>query len=403
MSEEMPGIDIPQDEFVSEAMEDVPVRKRRRAPGEAADLDICLTPAELAAAICTQLAQDGVTPRGILEPSAGEGAFIRAAYGAWPGSRVVAIEIRPECAPLLSSANAAAVVTSDLLTWLDTESGRRTTNAADLVLGNPPFSQAEKHIRALFGAMKPGAHLAFLLRTGFYESLQRLPFWRDFPEKTFSPIVPRPSFKQNKHGRSGTDSQSYGLFVWQVGGDGAPRRTPHLVWRDRTVGEPRRRKPPVVRFVAFVSPEPNTGCWLWTGKVDRDGYGSFAIDRKTSERAPRMAWRLFKGEIPEGQHVCHSCDFPPCVNPEHLFLGTVQENRADEVAKNRQARGSRNGNAVLTEAAAMEILSAYDAGEKQIDLAARHGVSPTAINLLVLGKTWKHVPKRKKGENGSAS
>jgi molybdenum-dependent DNA-binding transcriptional regulator ModE len=81
----------------------------------------------------------------------------------------------------------------------------------------------------------------------------------------------------------------------------------------------------------------------------------------------------------------------------------VQENRADEVAKNRQARGSRNGNAVLTEAAAMEILSAYDAGEKQIDLAARHGVSPTAINLLVLGKTWKHVPKRKKGENGSAS
>lgn len=362
--------------------------------------DICPTPDELASAICARLDEEyfpTVKPGRILEPSGGAGAFIRASKASWPGSRIVTVEIRPECQPALASAGATAVVIEDLETWLESESGRRTLGSADLVLGNPPFSRAERHLRRLLGMMHPGAFLAFLLRTGFYESFSRLRFWKAFPEKSFIPIVPRPSFKANKAGRPGTDSQSYGLFVWQVGGAShLPQRLSHLVWRDRDERARGASDSLGARFLAFISPEPNTGCWLWTGKVDKDGYGSFAVNGRTSERAPRMAWLLAKGEIPEGQHVCHSCDFPPCANPEHLFLGTVQENRADEVAKNRQASGSRNGNALLTEAAAAEILAAYDAGEKQVDLASQYNVSTTAINLLVRGKTWKCLPRTPK-------
>lgn len=87
-------------------------------------------------------------------------------------------------------------------------------------------------------------------------------------------------------------------------------------------------------FNAKWMPEPNSGCWLWTANIGRNGYGQIQIKRRPVP-AHRAAWELFKGPIPKGMHVCHRCDTPACVNPDHLFLGTMSDNIKDSYAKGR--------------------------------------------------------------------
>jgi hypothetical protein len=89
------------------------------------------------------------------------------------------------------------------------------------------------------------------------------------------------------------------------------------------------------------STEPGE-CWEFLGTRDKDGYGRLAVDgRKT--RAHRVAWVVYRGEIPEGLHVLHTCDVPACVNPEHLFLGTHADNMHDRDAKGRAVVPVRRG------------------------------------------------------------
>lgn len=91
----------------------------------------------------------------------------------------------------------------------------------------------------------------------------------------------------------------------------------------------------VVRFQSHVYPEPNTGCWLHDGAPDHAGYPRAAVGGGKVDNASRISWRLYRGDIPTGQFVCHHCDTPSCVNPDHLFLGTHTDNMRDAARKGR--------------------------------------------------------------------
>lgn len=102
------------------------------------------------------------------------------------------------------------------------------------------------------------------------------------------------------------------------------------------------------RFLQFVSPEALTGCWLWTGSTRGKGYGGFRYQGKMYI-ASRIAYALFKGD-PNGLVVCHHCNNPSCVNPDHLYLGTYSDNTKQAVRQKRQflAKGDLCGMAKLS-------------------------------------------------------
>jgi len=93
-------------------------------------------------------------------------------------------------------------------------------------------------------------------------------------------------------------------------------------------------------FYKYTNPDPNTGCWLWSGYTMPNGYGHFSIGTK-SHLAHRVSYLYFKGQ-PGNLYVCHKCDNPYCVNPEHLFLGTHQDNIRDMVSKGRNKKVRTN-------------------------------------------------------------
>jgi hypothetical protein len=133
------------------------------------------------------------------------------------------------------------------------------------------------------------------------------------------------------------------------------------------------------------------GCWVWEG-VRSDGYGVlYDSDTKRQERTHRLSYALAYGPIPVGLYVLHRCDNPPCVRPDHLFLGTHLDNIADMVAKGRVARGERNAWAQLTEAAVVYIRTSRDSGVPAAVLAAEIGVSERTIRKVDVGLRWAHV------------
>lgn len=135
-------------------------------------------------------------------------------------------------------------------------------------------------------------------------------------------------------------------------------------------------------------------CWEWTASKDGSGYGKM-LYRGALVRASRLAWMFTFGEIPEDLFVCHHCDNPGCVNPEHLFLGTQKDNMLDMVAKDRQRKigqlGEHNGRAKLTEADVREIRIRYEEGQSIPVLALDFGVSIGAIHRALIGKHWRTV------------
>lgn len=150
------------------------------------------------------------------------------------------------------------------------------------------------------------------------------------------------------------------------------------------------------RFWEKVDKNGSGGCWLWIGALDGSGYGSIAVNR-IATKAHRYSWELHFGEIPAGLLVCHKCDVRNCVRPDHLFLGTPDDNMKDKKAKGRETHfyGEQNHSSKLTEEQAREILAIVKAsGETQTEIAKKFGVSRGMVGLIASAKNWVHIHDR---------
>lgn len=130
-----------------------------------------------------------------------------------------------------------------------------------------------------------------------------------------------------------------------------------------------------------------SGCWNWSGAKDSSGYGHFGVGRAVSRKAHRVSYALHIGPIPEGLQVCHKCDNPSCVNPDHLFLGTAQDNMTDAKNKKRIACGERSGVSRLTDDDVRFIRTSALSERK---VAALLGVHRGTVNAVRSGRTWKN-------------
>lgn len=143
------------------------------------------------------------------------------------------------------------------------------------------------------------------------------------------------------------------------------------------------RREPIERLWERV--EKTATCWIWTGPVNGWGYGHFCVNGKQTS-AHRAAWLATHGEIPEGLHVLHRCDTPRCCRPDHLFLGTHQDNMADKRLKGRAPSGADHPSAILNADAVAEIRASTLSRRA---LSDKFGVKPSTIKAIRMGRIWK--------------
>lgn len=152
----------------------------------------------------------------------------------------------------------------------------------------------------------------------------------------------------------------------------------------------RRYLSPRERFADGYVVDKKTGCWNWIRRWNGNAYGYFWLNGK-SMKAHRVAWILFKGvSVPKSIGVLHRCDNPPCVNPDHLFLGTAQDNTDDMMNKGRNVprRGEESSSHKLSTKQVLEIKSSTLLG---VELARIYQVGPMQISRIRRGLRWGHV------------
>jgi len=132
-------------------------------------------------------------------------------------------------------------------------------------------------------------------------------------------------------------------------------------------------------------------CIEWEGARNQKGYGHKMVDGRL-KRVHRLAWEQANGPIPDGMIVMHTCDNPPCINLNHLVLGTHADNMRDRATKGHTAKGESHGDSKLTEADVLAIRARRAAGERNIDLAREYHVSRPTISNIVQRHSWRHLP-----------
>ena len=133
------------------------------------------------------------------------------------------------------------------------------------------------------------------------------------------------------------------------------------------------------------------GCWIWQGSLNNRGYGQINLDGKR-QLAHRVSWEMANGPIESGLNVLHHCDNPPCIRPDHLFLGTSQDNALDMVSKGRH-KGNPNGKTPKPNLDASQVTAIrelYKTGKySQSELGERFGMCRMTINNIVNRRTWR--------------
>ena len=132
-------------------------------------------------------------------------------------------------------------------------------------------------------------------------------------------------------------------------------------------------------------------CWNWTGATQGVGYGCISLKHKNL-LTHRVSYEIFYGGIPNGLCVCHRCDNRLCVNPDHLFLGTIADNQRDAAAKDRLSYGDGNANSKLRQKYISFIRHSLFSGSLTgPQLARRFGVDHTTIYRAAKGITWRRA------------
>jgi hypothetical protein len=134
-------------------------------------------------------------------------------------------------------------------------------------------------------------------------------------------------------------------------------------------------------------------CWNWTGYIDNNGYGIFRINHKTLTKAHRFSYSYYLGNIPDGLCVCHHCDNSICVNPNHLFVGTILDNNVDRNLKGRSnpLKGDENPCSKLTSIQVSEIRKKIEYGQSCYSLAKEYGMGKTTILKIKNYESWTHI------------
>ena len=165
------------------------------------------------------------------------------------------------------------------------------------------------------------------------------------------------------------------------------------------MGRPKESWPK--RFFKQVSPHAGPGCWEWQGARTDFNHGLLSIlpakqstipgESRHGIRAHRLAWILFRGEIPKGMLVCHKCDNPSCVRPDHLFLGTQDDNMKDAAKKNRMPKGTHHHNHLMTEDRVAELRKQRRLGLTYRELSEMFQIHLQTVAAIVQRRSWRHV------------
>lgn len=158
------------------------------------------------------------------------------------------------------------------------------------------------------------------------------------------------------------------------------------VWRRRTPAE-------FAEYFWSLVDKSEGGCWEWRGIRHKKGYGEICVSgRHHKKKAHRVSWELASGPVPPGIHVLHRCDNPPCVRPDHLFLGTNHANVLDAAEKGRRCHGEATWTAKLDAGRVREIRRGYLSGAlNTVEIARLYGISTRQASAIVRRESWKHV------------
>lgn len=151
----------------------------------------------------------------------------------------------------------------------------------------------------------------------------------------------------------------------------------------------KKTKTTAQRLLALARIELN-GCWMWNGTILKNGYGNFRNEHGRAEGPHRVAYRILKGDIPNGYDVCHMCDVRACINPDHLFVGTRLDNMTDAVHKGRMPRGDK-GNHPTAKLLPHEVIEIRHAIGSAAIIAEQYGIHPNHVYDIRNGRKWVYL------------